>query len=104
MAKIRFWRLQEVEVPFRDGIDVEAAIEAIDENDSFFDTDDLDWDKEIVVEEDYSGATDNYGLYFNGKLINDYHSGNCETWVYRDKGEREWSKKLIARLDHIKRK
>jgi len=101
MVSIRFCRLQEVEVPFMDGIDIKAAIEAIDENDSFFDTDDLDWDKEIVIEEDYSGATYNYGLYLNGKLVNDYHSGNCDTWVYCNNGDREWSKKLIARLDHI---
>jgi len=101
MAKIRFWRLQEVEVPFMDGIDIEDAIKAIDENNSLFDTDDLDWDSEEVVGEDYSGATQSYGLYLGEQLVNNYHPGSCETWIYCDRGIRDWSKRLVAYLDAV---
>jgi len=102
-VKLRFWRLQEVEVPLRKGVDLKEAIDAIIENDSLFDTDDLNWDKEEVVSEDYSGTTDRFGIMVNDELINSdaYSLSGCDTFRYVDKEDWQWQNRLVKYLDRV---
>jgi hypothetical protein len=101
---IIFWRLQEVEVPLNKGKtlqDLKDAIELMEEDDNWlFDTDLLNWDKEEVINEDYSGSNEHFGIVKDRKIINDY-TGICETFEYVSKGNREWTKLLIRYLDKL---
>ena len=104
---IRFWRLQEVEIPLQEGKtleDLKNTIKEIqnDDDTSMFDYEDVfDFDKEEVINEDYSGNTDRFGISVDNKIINDYKTDNCETFLFLDKATSEWNKHLIKHLDEV---
>ena len=104
---IIFWRLQEVEVPLSDGKtfdDLRSAMNRIKNGDasSIFDFDGLfNFDNEEVINEDYSGSDEYFGISQNGKIVNGYNPGNCRTFDYVDSGTREYQDKFIEYLDKI---
>jgi len=97
---VKFWRLQEVEVPVCDGKtvnDVKQAFKDIRDGnaDGLFDFDDLlDWDSEEICNEDYSAMHVYYTIKTDGKQVDgsrsgqfgtlNYIDGRCDHWHFRD--------------------
>ena len=59
-------RVQQVEIPVSDDFSIKDFCNVLNEGD-LFDDDRLDWDKENVIEEDYSFAVHDSKLTTNGR-------------------------------------
>jgi len=100
MRKIKFWRLQEVEVPIFVTVtddELKNVIEEINQNEDsgWFDYDICDWDNEEVVNEDYSGSTENFQL--TGVVNKNYY---CP-FDYTDQYTRNAQNQTIAYLSSL---
>jgi len=116
---IRFWRLQEVEVPICDGRtvdDVKQAFKDIKNNDaaSIFDFDGLvDWSGEEVINEDYSGLKDYFAIVQDDEQVGgskypwcrglNYRTGVCETFHYVSLEEIARRESIIDRIERARK-
>ena len=78
---VEFQRVQTVRVPIEPGVDWIDARNVIKDGE-MFDHDLFDFDKEEVIEEDYSHSDEKYRVVFDGQIKADFMDSGTWQFVY----------------------